>query len=224
MKENSIAKLSLLCSLIGMVLIYFGSARKSSLTPISQIDKDFVGLKVKISGQVLDLAKHAEGHLFLKVKDSSDGVISVPIFAKINSKLEKRIELLDNIQIKGIVEEYNGELEVLPEKAESIQVIHSTPFEISKINKKMTGELVKIQGTITRKKSVGKGSLLLKIKKNNGEIKVYIPSNVSNSGNLASLHEGQLIRASGLIQTYKKELELKVEDPYNLKVVGAPDD
>lgn len=207
-----------------MVLIYFGSAKRASLTPISQIDRDFVGLKVKISGQILNLAEHAEGHLFLKVKDGSSGVISVPIFEKINSNLEKRIELLDNIQIEGTVKEYNGELEVLPEKADGIQVIHSTPLEISKINKRMVGELAKIQGTIIRKRTVGKGSLLLKIKKNKGEIKVYIPSNVSNSGDLTTLQEGQLIQASGIIQIYKKKLELKVEEPYNLKVVGALDD
>lgn len=218
-------KMSLVSSLAGLALLYAGAVHmRPSLTPISKVDKDFVGLKIKISGRVIDLSTHPKGHLFLKVKDGSDGVISVPIFAKINSKLEKRIELLDNIQIEGTVKEYNGELEVLPEKVESIQIINSTPLEISKINKKMTGELVKIQGIIIGKEIIGKGSLLLKIKKNSGEIKVYIPSYVSNSEDLKFLEEGQLIQASGVVQTYKEELELKVEDPYNLRVVGTLDD
>lgn len=193
---------------------------KPDLTPISRIDKDFVGLKTKISGQVIDFKEHANGHVFLKVKDDSGGVISVPIFDRIHSKLEKKIELLDNIQVLGKVKEYQGDLELIPEKAESIQIIHSTPLELSKISKDDVGETVKIQGTIKQKKNVGSGSLLLELHKNSAELMVFIPRNVSDAKDFPSLQEGDSVKIGGTVQLYEGELELKVNSPYHIQVIG----
>lgn len=107
MPGSSIAKLSILCSLTGIALIYAGAIyMRPGLTPISKIDNDFVGLKTKISGRVIDLSTHPKGHVFLKMKDDSGDVTSVPPFLKTVSKMSKKVEVRDNIKLTGKVKKY----------------------------------------------------------------------------------------------------------------------
>lgn len=212
--------MSLLCSLTGIALLYLGAVQtRPSLTPISRINTDFIGLKTKISGRVIDLHGHSEGHVFLKVKDNSGGVISVPVFSGVNSKLNEKIELLDTIQIEGRIENYRGELEIIPEGAESIQVVRSPPLNISKIDTTKLGEIVKTQGVIISKNTLSNGSLLLGLRKENDELTVFIPQDAVEWGGFTELFKGVKIRVSGLVQSYEGELELKVDDPHNLDVL-----
>ncbi|KXB09464.1 hypothetical protein AKJ35_00780 [candidate division MSBL1 archaeon SCGC-AAA833F18] len=109
LRDNSTVKLSLLCSLTGIAVLYAGAVQmRPGLTPIAKLDEDYVGLKVKVSGQVIDLSEHPDGHLFLKLKDDSGGVISVPIFSRVRSELGENIALLDNVQVPGQVKLYKG--------------------------------------------------------------------------------------------------------------------
>lgn len=218
---NSTTKLSLLCSLAGMALLYVGAIQmRPGLTPISKIDMDFVGLKTKVSGRVIDLSRHSKGHVFLKVKDGSGGVISVPIFASMSSKLDEEVKLLDNIRITGEVENYQGELELLPEGAESIKVIHSTPTEVSRIDEGRVGETVKIRGVVREKEPVGKGSLLMEIWGDDSGLTVYMPPDVAGARDLPEIGVGDRVQLAGLVQLYEGELELKLSSSYNIEVLG----
>lgn len=215
-------KLSLVSSLTGILLLYVGATQmKGEITPISQIDKDFVGLKTRISGKVIDIREHSKGHLFLKVKDSSGGVISVPIFTGVRNNLDRKIELLDNIEISGRVEEYEGELELLPGGAESIRHFHSSPVGIGNIDKSKIGSTVKVRGNIAGKEIVGGGSLVLQLCQGNNNIPVFIPNYTSGGGGFPSLQVGNTVKLAGNVQLYEGELELKVDNPYNVEIIGA---
>lgn len=194
---------------------------KEEITPISQIDKDFVGLKTRISGRVIDIKNHSEGHLFLKVKDSSGGVISVPIFSGVRNNLDEKIELLDNIEISGRVKKYEGELELLPEDAESIRHFHSSPIEISNIDKSKIGSTVKVRGNIAEKETVGGGSLVLHLRQGNSNLMVFIPNYILGNEDFPSLKVGNTVKLAGNVQLYEGELELKVDNPYNIEIIGA---
>lgn len=216
-------KLSLLCSLTGIALIYVGAAQmRPGLTPISQIDNDYVGLKTVISGRVIDLSVHPEGHVFLKVKDESGGVISVPLFSGTRSELGERIELLDNIQVSGQVKNYQGEMELLPEDVGSIQVVHSAPIELSQIDETRLGNEVKIRGFVGEKFSVGDNSIILSVRRGDGELKVFLPGDVVESDNFPEFFEGDKIQAAGTIKSYEGELELEIGNSYNFEVLEAP--
>jgi hypothetical protein len=53
---EKITKLGLLCSLGGLAAIYAGAVYvRPSVTPIAKIGNEFIGLKVIISSQVVDL-------------------------------------------------------------------------------------------------------------------------------------------------------------------------
>ncbi len=221
MADKSILKLSLISSIAGILLLYVSAAHmKPSLTPISKVDEDFVGLSTKVSGKVIDIRGASEGHLFLKIKDESGGVITVPIFSKINSKLEKQVELLDNIEVQGKVENYEGQLEIIPKKPESVQIVHSTPLELSKVDKSKLGKIVKTKGYIAEKKIVGNGNLLIKLTEKDENITVFIPQIVVNTNNFPEIQEGKIIQIAGPVQLYEGKLEMKVENPQNIEVIG----
>lgn len=192
-----------------------------TLTPISQINRDFVGLKTKISGRIIEIETHSQGHIFLKVKDESGGVISVPIFASVYSDLNEKIELLDHIQTTGQIKNYQGDLELIPKKAKDIQIVHTPPLEISKINQQKVGEKVKIRGFVKEKTSVGSGSLLFELYKKDESITVFIPRSVAKSGNFPKISEDQMIQVSGPVQLYENKLEVQISNPHNLRTVGA---
>lgn len=222
-QNSSMTKMSILSSLTGIILLYIGAVQmQPSLTPISDIDKDFVGLKTEISGRVIDVDTHPEGHLFLKVKDDSGGVISVPVFERINSGLNENIELLDNIQVSGQVKDYEGDLELIPDSIESIQIIHSAHVKLSQINKRNVGNLVKTRGVVCEKENVGSGSLIINLHKEKQDFPVFAPYTVANSPDFPEIKVGDTVQISGLVQVYEGKLEIKLENPYNIKNLGAP--
>lgn len=204
-----------------MALIYAGAVRmKPALTPISEIDKDFVGLKTEVSGRVIEAREHSQGHLFLKVKDESGGVIHIPIFSSIKSKLGEKIDLLDRVQVSGRIESYQGTLELIPEGTKDIKIIHTPPQEISKVDREDLGKRVKVRGFVGKNTSVGAGSLLINLQNEGRSFPIFIPQNVAKTGNFPEIQEGQTIQVSGRVQLYEGELEIKVSNSHNIDVVG----
>lgn len=220
MDEKTVARLSLICSLTGLAAIYVGAvSTRPRMTPIASLDNGFVGLQVVISGQVIDYREHRDGHLFLKLRDDSGEVVSVPIFSRVRAELES-IELLDVVEVKGEVVLYRGELEVVPERASDVKVVHTAPVKLSSLSKENAGIAVKVQGTVVEREIVGSGSLILTLREDGSQLPVFIPSWIADDG-LPELHVGNVARVDGWLQLYNGELELKVTNASHLHVVEA---
>ena len=218
---NIITKMSLLCSLAGIAALYVGAVQvRPSVTAISKLDNDFLGLKVVISGQVVDL-RQSTGHMFLKLKDESGGLISVPVFSGICSQLPSRIELLDIVQVTGVVKEYNDELEVLPEEASDIVVVHSPCVSVSTINEDNLGELIKVRGVVAEREIVGAGNLILTLREDGGELPVFVPASMARNSNFPEVHVGYTVQTTGWLQLYDNELELRLKNTSSIEVVEA---
>ena len=218
---NILTKMSLLCSLAGIAALYVGAVQvRPSVTAISKLDNDFLGLKVVISGQVVDL-RQSNGHMFLKLKDESGGLISVPIFSSIRSQLSEYVELLDTLQVTGVVKEYNGELEVLPEKASDIVIVHSPCASVSAITEDNLGEMVKVRGVVAEREIVGRGNLILTLREDGGELSVFVPASMAGNSNFPEVHVGYTVQAAGWLQLYDNELELRLKDTSSIEVVEA---
>ncbi len=213
--------LSLLCSLTGLVAIYAAAApARPRITPIASIDNEFVGLRSIVSGQVMDYREHKEGHLFLKLRDSSGGVISVPIFSRTRAQLGESIELLDIVEVTGEILLYQGEFEVVPEGAGDVKVIHAAPVKISSLTEENAGSIVKVQGSIVEREIVGSGNIILTLGEDGGQLPVFISSWIVEDG-LPEMHVGNIVRVDGWLQLYKGELELKVVNASHLHVIEA---
>ncbi len=222
MADKTLTKLSLFCSIAGIVVLYAGTIQaRPGLTPIASIDENMIGMNTMISGQVIDLHESYNGHLFVRVKDSSGGAITVPVFSSVRESLKDNIELLDNVRITGEVELYNNELELLPRAASDITVIHAPYTSITDIDNELLGELVKIRAEITERRIVGSGSLLLTLSEGNNTLVAFVPASVANEEMFPEVHTGYTARVSGLLQEYDGELELKVEDPANIGIIEA---
>jgi DNA/RNA endonuclease YhcR with UshA esterase domain len=167
---------------------------------------------------VIDLFDHKDGHLFLKLKDDSGGVVSVPIFSRTRAGLNETIELLDQVKVTGIVDEYQGELEVVPDKAEDIKITHAAPAPLSDLGQENLGELVKVEGTISEREVVGSGNLILTLQEDGHKLSVFVPQWVVTDG-LPELHTGYKIRVTGWVQLYENELEVRLKEAPHLRVV-----
>lgn len=221
MSERTIAKLSLLCSLTGLAALYFSAVNAHpAITAIAKLNDDFTGTKITISGRVIDLRNHVDGHLFLTLKDDSGGAISVPVFASVRSQLNEPVELLDVIQVTGLVKEYQNELEIIPDKASDIHIVHTSATRISSLGENQIGELVKVEGVISDRAIVGGGSLILTLSDGGCQLPVYIPASVVKTG-LPEMHVGYTIRVDGWLQLYNDNMELQIKDASNIFIIEA---
>lgn len=187
------------------------------VTPISEIDENYIGLKTKISGEVIKTRKHSDGHLFLQIRGKDYNKIRIPIFAQTNSNLNEKIELLDNIEIKGEVNEYRGDLQVTPQNSESIKVVKSAPINISKISKAQAGEIVRVRGYISEKNKNKDGSYSIIIKNDGNKIKAHIPKEIASSSKFEMMRESTLIQVGGPLELRKGEIAIKIRNPHNIR-------
>jgi len=221
MSEKVVTRLSLLCSLTGLAALYIAAANtRPTVTAIARLNDDFIGTKVMISGRLIDLYEHIDGHLFMKLKDDSGGVISVPVFASVRSQLNEPIELLDVVQVTGLVKEYQDELEVIPDKASDLRIVHAPATRISSLTENQIGELVKVEGVVAERAIVGKGSLILTLRDDGGQLPVFVPASVVKDG-FPEVHVGYTVRVDGWLQLYNDNLELQLKDASNIRIIEA---
>jgi DNA/RNA endonuclease YhcR with UshA esterase domain len=221
MSERTIAKLSLLCSLTGLAALYLSAANTHpAITAIAKLNEDFTGTKVTISGRAIDLRASVDGHLFLTLKDDSGVAISVPVFASVRSQLNESIELLDVIQVTGLVKKYQNELEVVPDKASDLRIVHAPATRISSLGENQIGELVKVEGVISDRAIVGSGSLILTLSDDGRQLPVYIPASVIKNG-FPEVHVGYTVMVDGWLQLYNDNMELQLKDASNIRIIEA---
>jgi len=221
MSEKVVMRLSLLCSLTGLAAIYVAAANaRPAVTAISSLNNDFIGTKVMVSGRLVDLYEHIDGHLFLKLRDDSGGVISVPVFSRVRSQLEEPMELLDFVQVTGVVTEYKGELEVIPDKASDLRIVHAPATRISSLSEEQLGELVKVEAVVAKREIVGSGSLILTLNEDGYQLPVFVPASVVRNG-FPEVHVGQTVRIDGWLQLYNDQLELQLRNAGHIRVIEA---
>jgi len=220
MAKNRVTKLSLLSSLVGLATVYAVALSTSQrIVPIAKIDESFIGTRVTIAGQIVDI-QSSNGHLFLKVRDGSNDIITVPIFSSLASKLTSALGLLDHVEVRGSVSSYEGELEVVPSKPEDVRVVHTAPASILEVSEENVGQPLKVYGIISSREIVGAGNIILTLKENGAKLKVFVPSKIS--GSMPEVHVGDEIMVGGWLQLYNDELELKVTSAVCVQKLEAP--
>lgn len=113
MNEKNLLKVALICSIIGIFIIFiFADRLEPSLISISEVSESLVDQSVKIQGKVVSVRNTPTVSIF-DVKDDS-GSIKVIIFE--NSAFSKG----QAVEILGAVKEYKGSLEIEAKKISSI--------------------------------------------------------------------------------------------------------
>jgi DNA/RNA endonuclease YhcR with UshA esterase domain len=203
-----IAWLCLACSIAGLPLIYAvsGCAGHQRVS-ISELNEGMSGSNVIVSGAVVEMSEHQNGHLFIKLQDESGGVLTVPLFSDVRSGVGV-IEILDWIEVRGEVSVYRGQLEVIPSSARDIRVQRVDPILPSDLSENLLGKLVKVEGTVESINRLSGGQVIITLTANCSKVKVFIPKNVA--GSVSWLMEGVSARVGGWYQLYNGEPEIRV--------------
>jgi len=134
MNIKSITTLSVICSIVGLTLIYFAARGvQAASIPISEINFEMVGRSVKTSGFIAYRSGHSNGHIFLTIEDGYDSKMQVPLFAGFveaferNNKQKATTDDLRRgslIEIEGLVGEYRGQLQIVPRKPDDLKILY----------------------------------------------------------------------------------------------------
>ncbi len=196
--------LILACAVLGLVMTCVGlRLSEPERMEARNLTEKMVGAQVLLSGRVMDLTEHPDGHLFLKV-GGENTTVSVPLFSGVRKGMGTRIELLDRVEVRGKVQEWRGELEVVPKRPEDVRVRREPPRRVGGIGEGELGKLVKVEGEVRRVTKVGENRLLLTLGENGSELKVFLPF-------LVRVKTGSRVVVAGRLQLYRGELELVVK-------------
>ncbi len=118
MDEGKIIAISLAVSTVGLLMLIYLSAANEP-TPISAITPDDIGSWVVVRGKIVEMRPSVEGHVFFTLTDGR-GRIRVAAFKEVAQDL-RCLEEGRNIELKGLIEEYRGEIEIIPSRAADVK-------------------------------------------------------------------------------------------------------
>jgi len=124
MEEKLLLKISIVCALIGLAVLFWVSRNLELATnKIGEITIEDLGKNVKVCGKIASKFESKTNHIFLRLQDDS-GNIDVVIFNSTAENIKKlgtdpyQLKKYDNICVTGNVEEYNEKLEIITKKIE----------------------------------------------------------------------------------------------------------
>jgi DNA/RNA endonuclease YhcR with UshA esterase domain len=128
MQKNFLTLICFLTSVVGLILIYIAAINiKPVEIKISQVNSELIGRSVSIQGIITQKNLHSEGHVFLMISDDESD-IQVPIFSSLMNDLKKEnitesdFKINEAISVTGLVDEYRGQLQILPRKTSDIKI------------------------------------------------------------------------------------------------------
>lgn len=110
MKETTLLKIALICSLVGLIALHFISTKiEAKDYKPNFLNKD-VGEEVKLAGKVSKITDRGNV-VFIEVNQQSP--VNVVLFTDDDNL---RLHKGDNVEVIGRVQEYNGKNEIIAEK------------------------------------------------------------------------------------------------------------
>lgn len=116
MKEKTLFKISLICSLVGIIVLFFISEKLTiDEIDLSKIDEVKIGRSVKIIGRI-EKVSNTEKVIFLEVGQQKIETVSVLLFKDSDIALKQG----DYVEIIGEIDDYNGKKEVIANRVRLI--------------------------------------------------------------------------------------------------------
>jgi hypothetical protein len=151
--------ISIIFSVIGIVVLYFVSLLAEPVyIELTEIDS-YEGKEVIVEGTVIEKHETRYGNQILKIKDakSTEEIDSIIVFVE---KAKPDIEYGDRLSIQGIVQRYQGEIEIFVSDNKQIKIIEKwnnisiplriiaqDPHNYINLNLKILGKIEKIYHT-----------------------------------------------------------------------------
>ena len=114
MKENTLLKIALICSLIGLIALYFISTKIEVKDYKPNLVNENIGDDVKLNGIVTKISDRGSV-VFIEV--SQQNPVAVVLFTDDDINLKNG----DTVEVIGEVQEYNGKNEIIAQKIRVIK-------------------------------------------------------------------------------------------------------
>ena len=186
---------------------------------IKSISKDMVDKVVTIRGKITNVRKHENGHLFLEVTDDT-GKIDVPIFADKKIPTDQ-LKLGKQFQFTGMVDEYNGSLEVIPSSSKDVELIKKNNVEITKEN---IGKSVEIEAKVITKYRHPKGHVFLTVELTDQQQEIEVPIFDTLQYNSDEIAVNSILKIKGNIGEYNGKLEVIPQAKTDIAILEAGKD
>ncbi len=106
-------------SVIGLILIYQSAkAVEPKSMPIASIDNSMIGEYVEITGYV-ESVEFGKNAVFIKLSDgykNIDAVVFSELMKALGDRIKNDFSTGSVISVRGVVSEYKGSLEIMPER------------------------------------------------------------------------------------------------------------
>ena len=116
MREKTLLKTALICSFIGLVILFFISDKISvDRVNISDLEKEELGRDINLIGKI-EKVTNMDKVIFLEISELKTEKVSVVLFK------DRDLDLIEGnyVEINGEIDEYNGKREII---ANSIKII-----------------------------------------------------------------------------------------------------
>ncbi len=115
MKESTLFKIALICSLVGVCILFFISDNVDvKEKAISKIEMESIGEDIKLKGYISGITD-LEKVMFVEITQPEK--ITVVLFKKSNITLDKG----DYVEILGEIDEYGGKMQVIGNRVRVIE-------------------------------------------------------------------------------------------------------
>ncbi len=192
---------------------------------ISEITKDLIGEKVKVSGEIIRVKKIKGGHL-IEIDDGT-GKIKVVIWDKVWRHIKSAGYIVEGntLHLIGKVKEYKWTLEIVPSWGEDVwatkgesQVSGGTSggsavqteakkISLAELTEDLIGSVVTVSGEITRTKEI-RGGILVTIRDGDEYMTTPFWSRTLSGIDKSKLTKGTRITITGEVKKYKDRLEV----------------
>ncbi len=196
-------------------------AKKETKAPkikLSELSKDMLGQKVTVGGKIKSVKK-IKGGILVTIDDGT-AEMKFPIWDKVLRHVPNRDAIAsgNRIEFVGKVTEYKGRLEVVPTWGEDVHVSGAASekktseepirIQLIELSDDLLGEIVTVEGEITRVKSI-KGGILVTIRQGDEYMTTPIWDDVlSEIADRDRLEKGAYVVITGKVTEYKGRLEV----------------
>ncbi|GEN46662.1 OB-fold nucleic acid binding domain-containing protein [Alkalibacillus haloalkaliphilus] len=203
-----------------------GTSKDSNITnylegvvSINEVTEEFLDQTVSIEGTVQSIDHHEDDHIFLEVSDET-GSMSVPLFAD-NDIDHSSISEDETYIFTGSVNEFQGEVEVVPENQSDINLINSSPTTITEDH---VGEVVNIEAQLLTKHNHPDGHVFMTVLNKDTDEEIDVP--VFNQSEIATedIPIDSTLIVNGMVNTYNDNLQVIPQNQEDLQVIEKGND
>jgi DNA/RNA endonuclease YhcR with UshA esterase domain len=201
------------------------ATQPTPLTTLRQVRDHPLGATVAAQGTVV-LLEGLPGGVRATLDDGTAQVILL-LWDRVYHELPLP-EALDagaDVAVEGELQSYEGTLEIVPQDAEDVTILHTAPappwVEVGALTARDAGHVVRVRGVLGRPQGFSAG-IKVPLDDGTGTITVLLWANLYQALNPPPAQDQQ-IEVVGLVDQYRQELELIPRSVYDWRVRAVDD-